>query len=80
MCERCKDNEYGSAYGLSESVTVKLKTFCPKCSRPLEKETHIHFGGECWQLYLGCPCGWGVCLDVHIGDVNKAKVVPIESK
>ena len=78
MCEACPPSngyDYSSAYRNSESVTVAVNAYCPKCSGRLEVKTQIHFGGEFWEPFLGCTkCHWGVVISVHIGPVNGVHV------
>lgn len=74
MCDKCPEDSYGSAYRSSPSVTVKLKTYCPRCHGPIEMSSQIHFGGEFWSPYFKCSsCGLGEIVNVYISDVNDVR-------
>lgn len=78
MCDKCDPTtSYASAYAASQSVSIRVDTFCPKClgGERLTVESHIHFGGESWEPWLSCPkCGWGIIVGIHPGRLNGIRI------
>lgn len=82
MCNACPKEwpDYQRAYRHSQSVSVELSTFCPKCSSGVlvKKEDIVHLSrvdgeiGELWEPLLRCPkCEWCIIVKV-IPKLNKA--------
>jgi hypothetical protein len=73
MCEKCPvGTGYAQAYRYAESVTVRVKTYCPRCSEPVSTgDGQIHFGCEFWEPCLSCKCGWVLIVSVHVKGPNK---------
>lgn len=71
MCEGCPESkgyDYPLAYSKSEGVELKVMIPCPKCDKRIQKTVLIHKGGEYWEPWIECTCGWGTI--VRIGPVD----------